>query len=584
MPYPGEILGGGYQIIDEIGKGGVGIIYRAWHLNLQKYVVVKKIKDNYVGVLEARGEVDILKSLHHSNLPQVYDFLQVNQNVYTVMDFIDGHDLKYYIDHGYRFDESTLWNWLTQLCEVLEYLHNRGILHLDIKPANIMLTSEGHIYLIDFNISLSKEFNSLSGISEYYASPEQYRKWISALYKTPDQEGILTAGTDIYSLGATFYHLMTGRRPRADLNGMMPIRDFQLNYSENLIGLIERMMRVKKNSRFKNVSKIKTYIKKIQRTKAEKRTLRIVFFGMLAGILILLITMMIVFFRGNHYVSAEKREQLTQQEAHMELLCGMGEYETAYQEGTQYLNINSEVLKKIEGAEESFLEILVDCCMGMEEYVKAKYYAEELLKLIQKPEYYNDAAVASAYLGDYTTAEYYLETARMMQGNQKELNQTIAEINASKGEYAKAIGIYQSMQDESSGILRRIAVLALKASNTQSEYTQLAIDSYEKLVRGQTASYSDRMNLVTAYLNCGMNEKAISVLQEMEVLYAEKYEVYARAAILRYNMELKKVPSERNFQKTITDAEKAVQIHDAVFSNIVDEDIEMLRQLLDTLS
>ena len=219
MPYPGEILGGVYQIIDEIGKGGVGIIYRAWHLNLQKYVVVKKIKDNYVGVLEARGEVDILKSLHHSNLPQVYDFLQVNREVYTVMDFIDGHDLKYYIDHGYRFEEAALWQWLIQLCEVLEYLHKHGILHLDIKPANIMLAKDGNIYLIDFNISLSGEGDALSGISQYYASPEQFRKWTALLYEIKDQEEALDAATDIYSLGATFYHMMTGVMPRADLNG-----------------------------------------------------------------------------------------------------------------------------------------------------------------------------------------------------------------------------------------------------------------------------------------------------------------------------------------------------------------------------
>ena len=127
MPYPGEVLSGLYQVVDEIGKGGAGIIYRAYHLNLHKYVVVKKIKDNFVGVLNARGEVDILKSLHHTCLPQVYDFLQIGNDIYTVMDYIEGHDLKYYIDGGYRFEEAALWSWLAQLTDVLEYLHNHGI-------------------------------------------------------------------------------------------------------------------------------------------------------------------------------------------------------------------------------------------------------------------------------------------------------------------------------------------------------------------------------------------------------------------------------------------------------------------------
>ena len=348
MPYPGEIINGAYQIIDEIGKGGVGIIYRAYHLNLQKYVVVKKIKDNYVGVLEARGEVDILKSLHHSCLPQVYDFLQVNQEVYTVMDYIDGHDLKYYIDHGYRFEEATLWYWLSQLCEVLEYLHHHGILHLDIKPANIMLTEEGHIYLIDFNISLSGEGETLSGISQYYASPEQYRKWQSVLYGMPDKEGALTASTDIYSLGATFYHLMTGVMPCADLNGMIPINAYRLNYSEQLISVIDKMLQPGKSQRYRSVSKIRDTMKKMQRTKEEKRTLGVVFFGMLAGIVILLTTIGILYFRGHSYVGKKERQNLIEQQTRMQELCNAGEYANAYREGIQYINANAEVLEQID--------------------------------------------------------------------------------------------------------------------------------------------------------------------------------------------------------------------------------------------
>ena len=404
MPYPGQVLGGVYQIIDEIGKGGVGIIYRAYHLNLQKYVVVKKIKDNYVGILEARGEVDILKSLHHSCLPQVYDFLQVNQEVYTVMDFIDGHDLKYYIDHGYHFEESSLWYWLTQLCDVLDYLHKHGILHLDIKPANIMLTKEGNIYLIDFNISLSEESETLSGISQFYASPEQYRKWVSVLYGTPDQEGPLTAKTDIYSLGATFYHLMTGMMPRADLEGMIPISSYQLNYSPQLVSVIERMMKPGKNQRFQSVSKIRDTIKKMQRTKEEKMTLRIVFFGMLSGILLLLVTIGIIFYRNQYHVSVKERELLVQQEARIQQLYDTGEYDTAYRESVQFFNTSAEVLGKVEDAEIRFLEIMVDCCMGTEKYNEGLQYTQELLEMAEKPEYYNNAAVASAYLGDYTSA------------------------------------------------------------------------------------------------------------------------------------------------------------------------------------
>lgn len=584
MPYPGEILGGVYQIIDEIGKGGVGIIYRAWHLNLQKYVVVKKIKDNYVGVLEARGEVDILKSLHHSNLPQVYDFLQVNREVYTVMDFIDGHDLKYYIDHGYRFEEAALWQWLIQLCEVLEYLHKHGILHLDIKPANIMLAKDGNIYLIDFNISLSGEGDALSGISQYYASPEQFRKWTALLYEIKDQEEALDAATDIYSLGATFYHMMTGVMPRADLNGMVPIESFRLNYSEHLIGIIGKMMEPSRKRRFHSVGKIRDSIRKMQRTKEEKTTLQIVFFGMLLGILILMLTIGMIFYRNQH---AGKKEQaiLLQQEEQIQLLYDAGEYEAAYKETIQILSGSTELLEKAEGAEISFLEMAADCCMELETYTEALQYTQKLLTLAEKPEYYNHAAIAAAYLGNYSEAEYYLEKARGLQGDQAEIDQTLAEIRASKGEYAEAIEAYQSLWQKSGSIeiLRRIALLSLKAADSQPEYAELAVTSYEKIQSSQNVFYSDRTNLVTAYIKCGMNQKAISLLQEMQVLYPQKYEVYARTAILRYNMELKKPPAERDFLKTGKEAEKAVQLYEQSSSEKIDEQIEMLRQLLDTL-
>lgn len=312
MPYPGEIIGGTYQIIEEIGTGGVGIIYRAYHLNLRKNVVVKKIKENFAGALEARGEVDILKSLHHSNLPQVYDFLQVGNEVYTVMDYIDGHDLKYYLDQGYYFEESLLWQWMTQLCEVLEYLHDHGILHLDIKPANIMLTSEGKLYLIDFNISFSGEVENMSGISPYYASPEQYQNWNAMLYGELQHLKSLDESTDIYSLGATFYHLMSGIQPTSQLEYLVPITRYQLEYSPALIAMINKMMSPKKENRYHSTKKILDVIRKAQRTREEKRTLRMVFWGMTCAVIILLGTMGILFFRGG--TNSLDSEQIRQQE------------------------------------------------------------------------------------------------------------------------------------------------------------------------------------------------------------------------------------------------------------------------------
>ncbi|MCD8155908.1 MAG: protein kinase, partial [Clostridiales bacterium] len=124
--------------------------------------------------------------------------------IYTVMDYIEGHDLKYYIDRHCFFEEANLWFWMEQLLDVLSYLHRHGILHLDIKPANIMLTPEGNVCLIDFNISFGGEGEMMQGISRTYASPEQYRKYMGILYHTGDSAIVLNEQTDIYSLGGVF--------------------------------------------------------------------------------------------------------------------------------------------------------------------------------------------------------------------------------------------------------------------------------------------------------------------------------------------------------------------------------------------
>lgn len=156
MLQSGDIISGMYQVIREIGTGGMGVIYIGYHLHLQKQIVIKKIKETCVDRVNVRGEADILKQLRHTYLPQVYDFLEVGNDVYTVMDYIPGENLQYYIDHNYTFPEETILLWMRELCEVLDYLHTRKprILHSDIKPANIMVTPEGDICLIDFNISL----------------------------------------------------------------------------------------------------------------------------------------------------------------------------------------------------------------------------------------------------------------------------------------------------------------------------------------------------------------------------------------------------------------------------------------------
>ncbi|MCM1044740.1 MAG: protein kinase [Candidatus Gastranaerophilales bacterium] len=175
----GTILENTYEIIEEIGSGGGGIVFKARHLRLQTDVVVKKIKDEVQGKVKSRQEADILKRLKHPFLPRVYDFIETEDGVYTVMDFIQGEDLDEAVKKHGKYPQKQVKKWAEQLGEALAYLHGQKqpIIHSDIKPANIMLTGEGNVCLIDFNISLAMggTMESAVGISAGFSPPEQYR-------------------------------------------------------------------------------------------------------------------------------------------------------------------------------------------------------------------------------------------------------------------------------------------------------------------------------------------------------------------------------------------------------------------------
>lgn len=277
-----EMIQDAYQILSEIGKGGTGTVYLAFHNRLQKYVVLKRLSGN-LSQNDWRKEVDILKNLHHPNLPQVYDYFQEGDTVYTVMDYVEGSSLADYIAAGTQFPEQTVCLWLSQLADVLRYLHEQDppILHCDIKPENIMITPKGDAVLIDFNVSLATDYSRLVGVSPAYASPEQM-----ALAQEISCNGYaawcLDARTDIYSLAATFYHVMTGKMPSA-ISRMQPLSEQETGYSENLVLILDRAMAFDREERIPTARVLQEALNKIHRHDSRYR---IVLLSRIASILL----------------------------------------------------------------------------------------------------------------------------------------------------------------------------------------------------------------------------------------------------------------------------------------------------------
>ncbi|MBQ8578908.1 MAG: protein kinase [Clostridia bacterium] len=168
--------------------GGGGVIYAGIHRRLGVKVVLKKIRAEHIDTIGSRREMEVLLNLKHTCLPQIFDFWQYGNDVYTVMEFIEGKSLKEHLDGGRRFTEKEVIKLMRQLAGVLSYLHNSPghIIHADIKPANIMLTPTGDLCLIDFNVSTlqADAVDDTIGYTPGYAPPEQLWAFVRHKQKT----------------------------------------------------------------------------------------------------------------------------------------------------------------------------------------------------------------------------------------------------------------------------------------------------------------------------------------------------------------------------------------------------------------
>jgi serine/threonine protein kinase/Tol biopolymer transport system component len=256
----GNLLNNRYRVVEILGRGGMGAVYRAVDESLGVDVAVKEnlfTTDDYAR--QFRMEAVILAGIRHPNLPRVTDhFVLDGMGQYLVMDYIDGYDLRQHMEKGGPISEEEAVRVGAAACDALAYLHSRKppILHRDIKLGNIKIATEGQVYLVDFGLAKmgwehEETMTGARAMTPGYSPPEQYGS-----ARTDSR-------SDIYSLGATLYAALTGIIPEDSLMraidgvNLTPLREHRPEISPRLAAVIEKALETSSANRYQSADAFK---------------------------------------------------------------------------------------------------------------------------------------------------------------------------------------------------------------------------------------------------------------------------------------------------------------------------------------
>lgn len=240
-----------YEIKSIIGKGGMSTVYLAEHKRLHTRWAVKEVRKQQGARFDFLAESNILKRLQHPMLPRIVDIFEDRDCIYIVEDFVEGITLDGLLKQQKKVNESQGLQWFRDLCGVLTYLHGQRphpIIYRDMKPSNIMLQPDGSLKLIDFGIA--REYKQESNAdttyigTKGYAAPEQFGK------------AQTDARTDIYSLGVTMYHLLTGKSPYEPPYQFVPVRQLVPELSHGIEYILNKCVQPEPANRYQTVDEL----------------------------------------------------------------------------------------------------------------------------------------------------------------------------------------------------------------------------------------------------------------------------------------------------------------------------------------
>lgn len=624
----GQILNNTYKITERLGSGGGGIVFKAYHMRLEKYVAVKLIKDNVKGAVNERAEADILKRLKHEGLPQVYDFINDGEDIYTVMEFIDGCSLFDEIVKRRKISYKQSLEWSKQLCSAAAYLHTckPPIIHSDIKPQNIMITSEEKVCLIDFNIS--SVFGSVYtvGSSDGYSPPEQYiakadksqaQRSAAAVKAGSDTEllidddrteiisddrteiisemtnkkntgeshisssSIIDARSDVYSIGAVMYSMITGMKPNNSRKTVKPLKKIDENIPDAFVYIIEKAMSREKEKRFSSAEEMLKALNNID--KLDKRYKRMAFRQQLAFVfcLLLLTGSAICAIAGSRLMKIESADRLDgyisrMQEISMSedysgfesiFLTVTNEYPDCiepyyykaliiynnkdYQQAEEYITANllGNISVLPQDMQSDTYLILADILFRQEKYSEAaEYYENAIAYNPEGADIYRDYAISLARLGNTEKADEIMQIAIGHGLTEDGIYMVMGEIQFMQSDYSAAVeSLRNGINLASDDTLKRNAYLLCSRAykeqygkdNEKIILTNISLLEESLLNLPQDMTMQLREYLAQAYIDYGeisgrieYYAKAVSLLEDMKRLGWGNYQTEMNIAVL----------------------------------------------------
>lgn len=633
-----RILNNTYKITERLGSGGGGIVFKAYHMRLEKYVAVKLIKDNIKGAVNERAEADILKRLKHEGLPQVYDFINDGEDVYTVMEFIDGCSLFDEIVKRRKISYKQSLEWSKQLCAAAAYLHTRKppIIHSDIKPQNIMITSEGKVCLIDFNISSVFGGGIYTvGSSDGYSPPEQYiakadkiqvQKSAAAVKAGSDTEllidddrteiisddateiifeddkteiiseitnkkssdnvhisdsSILDARSDVYSIGAVMYSMITGMKPNNSRRTVKPLKKIDENIPDAFVYIIEKAMNKEKEKRFASAEEMLKALNNIGRL--DKRYKRMAFRQQIAIVfcLLLLTGSAISAIAGSRLMKIEsadrldgyisRMQEISMSEDHSDFesifLTVTNEYPDSvepyyykaliiykdkdYQRAEEYIaeNLLDNISALPQDMQSDTYLILADILFRQEKYSEAaEYYENAIAYNPEGADIYHDYAISLARLGNTEKADEIMQLAINHGLTEDGVYMVTGEIQFMQGDYPASVESLKSGIDiASDDTLKRNAYLLCSRAykeqygtgNEEIILTNISLLEESLLNLPQDMTMQLREYLAQAYIDYGevsgrteYYAKAVTLLEDMKRLGWSNYQTEMNIAVL----------------------------------------------------